>query len=308
MTTIDTLIAVSKQRRLLAISSLVLIALSAHAQDAEDGDDLFKQIQSLQSRMNIQITGLERIQNEEKVMTSGSLEQQIEQLLASFNHIISRNAKGQIEHIVIINKKQKPEANRIVLPTSLQGNHFMVSVAISGNGRVWQTLDMIIDTGADLVVLPESMIDQLGLADSTFTRQQIQTANGMTEAKIGMLQELKIAGETVENVEAAFIADDLLGKNSLLGMSVLGRYQLTIDDKTQLITLFKKQVVWATFFCPPGFSSDDRFAMLFRPCFGPGFAVLRKSSPGRLPLFAGGEAEQAACSSACGSILWLPPG
>jgi len=25
-----------------------------------------------------------------------------------------------------------------------------------------------------------------------------------------------------------------------LGMSVLGRYQINIDDKTQLITLFKK--------------------------------------------------------------------
>ena len=240
MPTIDTSIFIIKHLRLLAISSLVLIAISAHAQGTEDANDLFSQIQSLQSRMNIQITGLERIQNEEKVMTSGSLEQQIEQVLASYNHIISRNAKGQIERVVIIHKKQKTEADRIVLPTSLKGNHFMVSVDISGNGSNWQTLDMIIDTGADLVVLPESMIAQLGLTDSTFNRQKMQTANGMTEAKIGTLQELKIAGETLENVEAAFIADSLLGKNSLLGMSVLGRYQINIDDKTQMITLFKK--------------------------------------------------------------------
>jgi aspartyl protease family protein len=240
MTTIDTIISVRKQLRLLAISSLVLIILNAHAQNAEEADDLFSQIQSLQSRMNIQITGLERIQNGEKVMTSGSLEQQIEQVLASYNHVISRNTKGQIERIVIINKKQKTEADRIVLPTSLQGNHFMVSVAISGNGSIWQNLDMIIDTGADLVVLPESMINQLGLADSAFPRKKMQTANGMTEAKIGKLQELRIAGETVENVEAAFIPDKLLGKNSLLGMSVLGRYQINIDDKTQLITLLKR--------------------------------------------------------------------
>ena len=240
MTIIGTLICVSKQLRLIAIFPLVLSTLSAYAQDAEDAEDLFKQIQSLQSRMNIQITGLERIQNEEKVMTSGSLEQQIEQVLASYNHIISRNTKGLIERIVIINKKQKTEPDRIVLPTTLKGNHFMVSVAISGNGSLWQNLDMIIDTGADLVVLPESMIGQLGLADSAFTRKKMQTANGTTEAKIGKLQELRIAGETVENVEVAFIPDSLLGKNCLLGMSVLGRYQINIDDKTQLITLFKK--------------------------------------------------------------------
>jgi aspartyl protease family protein len=224
MSTINTLISVSKPLRLIAISSLVLLSLNALAQNTEDTSDLFQQIQSLQSRMNIQITGMERIQNEEKVMTNGSLEQQIEQVLASF----------------IINKKQKTEVDRIVLPTSHQGNHFMVSVAISGNGSLWQTKDMIIDTGADLVVLPESMIAQLGLTDSAFTKKTMQTANGITEAKIGLLQELRIAGETIENVEAAFIPDALLGKNCLLGMSVLGRYQINIDDKTQLITLFKK--------------------------------------------------------------------
>ena len=240
MTTIEVHISVGKQLRLIAISCLVLIALNTQAQEGENAGDLFEQIQSLQSRMNIQITGLERIQNEEKVMTRGSLEQQIEQVLATYNHIISRNTKGQIERIVIINKKQKTEPDRIVLPTTLKGNHFMVSVAISGNGSIWQTMDMIIDTGADLVVLPETMIAQLGLTDSSFSRKKMQTANGITEAKIGILQELKIAGETVENVEAAFIPDALLGKNSLLGMSVLGRYQINIDDKTQLITLFKK--------------------------------------------------------------------
>jgi aspartyl protease family protein len=229
-----------KPLRFIALSWLVLLALGTQAQEAEEASDLFTQIQSLQNRMNIQITGLERIQNEAKVITRGSLEQQIEQLLASFNHIVSRNAKGQIESIVIINKKQKTEDHRIVLPTTLQGHHHMVSVALSGNGQLWQTLDMIIDTGADLVVLPESLITQLGLADSTFTRQKMQTANGMTEAKIGLLQELRIAGETIEQVEAAFIPDALLGKNALLGMSVLGRYQINIDDQSQLITLFKK--------------------------------------------------------------------
>jgi predicted aspartyl protease len=57
---------------------------------------------------------------------------------------------------------------------------------------------------------------------------------------VGTLEELKIAGETIENVEVAFIADQLLGKNRLLGMSVLGRYQVNIDDQSKLITLFKK--------------------------------------------------------------------
>jgi aspartyl protease family protein len=237
MTSITSLIYVRNQLCLLFISVLVLLALSAHA---ENTDDLFSQIQLLQNQYKIQIIGLERIQNAEKIITSGNVEQQIKQLFAPYNHIVSRNTKGQIEHIVIINKKQKRKDNRIVLPTSPQGNHFTVSVALSGDGRIWQTVDMVIDTGADLVVLPDSMIDQLGLTDSKLTLGKMQTANGITDAKIGMLKELKIAGESVENVEVAFIADQLLGENRLLGMSFLGRYQVNIDDMAQLVTLIKK--------------------------------------------------------------------
>ncbi|MDD5269161.1 MAG: retropepsin-like aspartic protease [Methylococcales bacterium] len=237
MTTNITLISARKSLRLIAIFSLLSFAICAHG---EDPVDLFQQIHSLQSQMNIEITGLERVQDEAKVITRGNLEQQIEQLLVSFNHITSRNAKGQIERIVIINKKQKSEANQIVLPTTVQGNHFIVSVALTGNGALWLTQDMIIDTGADVVVLPESMIDQLGLTDYPFSKQKMQTANGTAEAKIGKLKEIKMAGESIENVDVAFIADLLLGTNRLLGMSALGRYQINIDDKTQLITLFKK--------------------------------------------------------------------
>jgi aspartyl protease family protein len=223
--------------RLLLVYSLVLNTLNTYAQDA---DDLFTQIQTLQNQNNIQVTGLERIQNADKVIASGNLEQQVQQLFAGYNHIVSRNKKGKIERVVIINKKQKRKDDRIVLPTSPQGNHFTVSVSLSGDGRVWQTLDMVIDTGADLVVLPESLIDQLGLSDSKFTIGKMQTANGMVDAKVGLLQEMRIAGETIENVEVAFIADPLLGENKLLGMSVLGRYQVNIDDKAHLVTLIRK--------------------------------------------------------------------
>jgi hypothetical protein len=39
------------------------------------------------------------------------------------------------------------------------------------------------------------------------------------------------------NVAVAFLDDDKLGNAGLLGMSVLGRYQLTIDDQENRITL-----------------------------------------------------------------------
>jgi clan AA aspartic protease (TIGR02281 family) len=218
---------------------LVLIPMTV-SNPAHAGDDLFAQIQALQDRNRIQVIGSERIENAEKVMISGSLDQQIKQLFGGYNHIVSRNAKGRIERIIIVNKKQEHQDNRIVLPTHLRGNHVTVSVSLSGDGSNWQTVDMVVDTGADLVVLPDSMIAQLGLAEYQFKQARMQTANGMTDARIGTLQEVNIAGETLENVEVAFITDRLLAGNKLLGMSVLGRFQVTLDDQSHVMTLIEK--------------------------------------------------------------------
>ena len=216
---------------------LLLIASTGRIQAA---GDLFTQIQTLQNQTHIQISGLEKIQNGEQVLTGGNVDQQIKQLFAGYNHIVSRNKKGEIDRIVILGKKEKPKDNRILVPIDRRGNNSTMSVSLSGDGRNWLTLDMVIDTGADLVILPESMIGQLGLDENMLTPNRMQTANGIAEARIGKLKEVKIAGETVEDVETAFIADRLLGDNRLLGMSVLGRYQLSIDDSARIVTLIRK--------------------------------------------------------------------
>lgn len=222
---------------LLLAAAFILFSISAHA---ENDHDLFSQIDALQTQNKIQITGVERIQNGEKILINGNLEQQVRQLFAGYNHVISRNLKGQIDHIVILGKKQKRKDNRIVLPTKAKGNHFTVAVSLSGDGSIWQEVDMVIDTGADLIVLPESMISELGLMEGKYTLGKMQTANGVNDVKITRLKEVKIAGESIDDVEVAFIADHLLGENKLLGMSALGRYQVNIDDKSQTVTLIRK--------------------------------------------------------------------
>lgn len=231
------------KKRSLAIFCLLAFLIfsdNTYAETPEASDDLFAQIQAIQSQMHIEISGLENIDDNTKIRFRGSPEQQLAQLLAAFNHIANRDGKGRISRVVILNKKQAKKDNRILLPTRQEGNHLIVSVSLSGDGRLWQSLDMMIDTGADLVVLPDSLITELGLNDSNLTHQTMQTANGEAQAKIGMLQELKIAGETIANVEVAFVPDKLLGSNRLLGMSVLGRYKIHIDDQNQTISLFRK--------------------------------------------------------------------
>ncbi len=239
MTTAPNHLFLNCRRLRIFLFTLFFLSPNAHSGD-NDNSGLIEQIRAFQNKTGLQIAGMEKIQNGKKIPVNGNLEQQIKQLFSEYNHILIRNKKGKINRVVIVNKKQKNKVGRIVLPATIEGSHFVVSVAISGDGKIWKTLDMVIDTGADLVVLPDSMIQELGLTDNLFTQAKMQTANGVTDAKIGVLKELKITGETVENVEAAFVPGSSLGGKSLLGMSVLGRYQLNIDDKNRLITLIKK--------------------------------------------------------------------
>ena len=44
----------------------------------------------------------------------------------------------------------------------------------------------------------------------------------------------------VADIEVAFLDDDKLGGGGLLGMSVLGRYQMTIDDEHDKLTLIQR--------------------------------------------------------------------
>jgi aspartyl protease family protein len=218
----------------------MMIAFGVEAQEADYGDDLYGQIETLQDRMRIQVVGLDNIGDEPKVRARGSLEQQLEKALSSYNHVITRDGKGKVEKVVIINKKQKTDSGRIVLPARFEGGHFVVSLAVSGRGDYWESLDMIVDTGADLMVLPASMIAKLGIDEAALQPRTMQTANGNVDAKVGKLRGVRIEGEHLENVDAAFVDDELLNHKSLLGMSALGRYKLEIDNESRLVTLIRK--------------------------------------------------------------------
>ena len=52
---------------------------------------------------------------------------------------------------------------------------------------------------------------------------------------------VEIGPEIVSDVEVAFVADEQLGDVRLLGMSVLGRYLVTIDDELDRITLERRR-------------------------------------------------------------------
>ncbi|MGB5831712.1 MAG: retropepsin-like aspartic protease, partial [Thiohalocapsa sp.] len=129
---------------------------------------------------------------------------------------------------------------RIELPTVRNGNQHSVRVSLERPNGERVDRALLIDTGADTLVLPASLIATLGLAEEGLGERSVQTANGRTEARVGRLPGVWLGEQRIADVEVAFLDDDKLGGGGLLGMSVLGRYQMTIDDEQDKLTLIRR--------------------------------------------------------------------
>ncbi|HSO80212.1 MAG TPA: peptidase A2A, partial [Chromatiaceae bacterium] len=59
-------------------------------------------------------------------------------------------------------------------------------------------------------------------------------------ARMGRLAGVWLGEHKIADVQVSFIDDAKLGGNALLGMSVLGRYRMAIDDEANHLTLSPK--------------------------------------------------------------------
>ncbi|ADE16238.1 conserved hypothetical protein [Nitrosococcus halophilus Nc 4] len=202
---------------------------------------LNEELKRLSAMHGIVIEGLEKTKTALAPSVQGPLRQQLQKLLADFNYVIIQTPDKEIERVLILRPKEAtpdiPE--QIVLATERSGNHHVVRVTVMGSRSMAIEVSLLVDTGASLVVLPSSIIPDLGFNADDFEDREVQTANGPVKAKVGQLRAIEIGPEVVYNVETAFIDDSLLGRNGLLGMNVLGRYLMTIDDQQNRITLIK---------------------------------------------------------------------
>jgi len=188
-------------------------------------------------------------------------------LLEGFDHIIVQRPDGAVDRVLILGVKgnytppepkvsgneseeeskppeeggQQGSANgEIVIQTQRKGASHAVSLTLEGQGGKRVTRVLLLDTGADYLVLPSSILPQLGISPNGLRTQAVQTANGRIEARMGKLPALWLGSKKIEGVETAFIDDNRLGGNSLLGMSVLSRFRVTIDDEHNRLVLADK--------------------------------------------------------------------
>lgn len=99
---------------------------------------------------------------------------------------------------------------------------------------------MLIDTCASTLVLPESMIDQLGFDRTALEAGISQTASDIVHVKVALLQAVTIGNVSVKQVHVSFMPDRALKGTKLLGMSFLSHFRFSLDDEINELVLLGK--------------------------------------------------------------------
>jgi aspartyl protease family protein len=117
---------------------------------------------------------------------------------------------------------------KVTLAADLAG-HFYADGQVNGG-----SVRFLVDTGATMIALPASTADRLGIDYQKGRRGLIQTANGPTVAYRIKLDQVRLGGITLQNVDAVVIARGL--GIALLGMSFLNRVEMQRDGQSMILT------------------------------------------------------------------------
>ena len=216
--------------------ALVSILLEIHPVAAES---LRSQLESIADQRGIVLSGQENTADDKAIWLRGNRAPPISDLLVDFNYIVSKSPEGRITRITILGRKRltPPPPKRIELTTRRQGSHHLIDAVLLGTNNQQIETELLIDTGSTFVVLPRSLLNELGFASDQLDTRDMQTANGKVSALVGALRALRIASIQIEDVAVAFVDDDDLGGRALLGMSVLGRFRVTLNDTENRLIL-----------------------------------------------------------------------
>ena len=126
------------------------------------------------------------------------------------------------------NSASRDTRQKVTLAADLAG-HFYADGQVNGG-----SVRFLVDTGATMVALPAKIADRLGIEYEKGQRGLIQTANGPTVAYRIKLDEVRLGGIALQNVDAVVIAHGL--GIALLGMSFLNRVEMQRDGQSMVLT------------------------------------------------------------------------
>lgn len=228
--------------RALALGGFLIASLAISRLEAVEAQlNLQEALQTLAHQAGFRVEGSERLEPLMVEPPSGDPLKQVRRWLEGYNYTMTLRRPGVIESVRILGARGAPysrETSRTThVSTHRQGSHHEVEVRLTGPSGSVKTLTLLIDTGASLLVLPTSLESELGFTQETLQAGTSQTASGTEPVQIGHLSRVRLGHAEVSDVEVAFMADDKLKGQQLLGMSFLRHFKVTLDDAASELIL-----------------------------------------------------------------------
>ncbi len=224
----------------LGMFMAVALVLAGPALAQGDETSLRAQVEGLAARHGFAVVGLDRLKpTPAKPLLDAGPVRDLQAILGDYNYMLIQKGGGAIKQLRILGAKL-PFQPFYTVETQRRGVHHMIETVLVGPNGERQTATLMLDTGASTIVLPKSMIETLGFRPEALRSGTANTANGPVAIQFGELDRVRVGTAEVRKVRVGFIADDKIGDKSLLGMSFLDHFRLTIDDASNRLTLLAK--------------------------------------------------------------------
>jgi clan AA aspartic protease (TIGR02281 family) len=131
------------------------------------------------------------------------------------------------ERAIAISKGDFPKGadpQRYILPLTWEGGRLFVDAKI--NDRI--PLRYIVDTGANMTVIPASFASRLGFDKRNSLSIDIRGVGGVVEGRLIEVDSLKVGEAEARNFDMIVI-EDSLGGTALLGADFLSRFRMEIN-------------------------------------------------------------------------------
>jgi aspartyl protease family protein len=197
---------------------------------------------TLARQEGFQLEGTDQLGHERANQADGEVTEQLEILLKDYNYLLTSGNGGKLQSVKITSPKQigpKPTSKGYI-QTSRAGSHHQVDAELIGPSGDRVPVTLLVDTGATMVVLPESMIESLGFRKEELSDGISQTASDTIHVKVGMLRSVTVGNVSAEQIHVSFLPDSRLNGTKLLGMSFLNHFRFSLDDEANELMLLKK--------------------------------------------------------------------
>ena len=137
-------------------------------------------------------------------------------------------------------KRHRLVIGQHAFPSTGGGGEQMITLAADGRGHFLTSgivngamIPFMVDTGATTIALGASHARSANVDLRSAKIIPIQTANGITQARLITLDSVRVGDVTLHNVQATVAGHDM--PHALLGMSFLNRMEMKRDGDTMIL-------------------------------------------------------------------------